>query len=128
MSTTHALIIKHDRHPLDHEPPDIEFSIECPGVTDACHMWVECDRPRCREDNPNLGEGVVHGKRHLLFPGSGTWSVPTDTCYLVIADEMPDAADYLATKQKLGAGRYLIGHDFDEGCIADFQLVEEAAQ
>lgn len=119
MSDTHTLIVMVDPDP-ELSP---EYEIECPGVTDSCRMWVECDIPRCGSTDAGRDHNIVlHGKKHQLI--GSTWSVPTDTCYLVVADEMCDAADFLATKERLAAGRYVIGHDFDEGCIADFQLIE----
>lgn len=123
MSDTHTLIIKFDTDPLGHEPSDVDYSIECPEITDACRMWVECDIPGCgSEDAVRDHKKVIHGKRHQLI--ASTWSIPTDTCYLLIADELCDAADFLATKLNLGPGRYTVGHDFDEGMVAELTLVE----
>lgn len=124
MSAVHTLVVTVDPHPLDHEPPDVDFFIECPGVTDACRMWVECDIPNCGStDAERDHNAVLHGKRHQLVVS--TWSVPTDICYLIVADETPDAADSLAAKQHLGPGRYLVTHEIYEGCVAEFQLAEE---
>lgn len=124
MSDTHTLIITAYADSTMDEPTELDFTVECPGVTDACRMWVECDVAGCGSTNAERDHNIVlHGTRHQLI--SSTWSIPTDTCYLIAADEMPDTADFLATQQELGAGRYLVGHDFNEGCIADFQLIEK---
>jgi len=125
VSDTHTLVITMHSDCIDMEPTDVDYDIECPGVSDACRMWVECDIPNCENDSGHNAGELIHGKRHQYVGDS--WSVPTDTCYLAVADEMPDAADYLATKHQLGVGRYVVGHDFDEGRIADFQLLREEA-
>lgn len=122
MGATHTLIIKGDVE----EPNNSDlfsYDIRCPAVSDDCRMWVECDIPNCAHDNGHDAGEVFHGKRHQYIAGS--WSVPTDTCYLLVADEMPDAAAFLAGKEHLEAGEYEIGHDFDEGRIADFHLAKE---
>jgi hypothetical protein len=125
MSDTHTLIVTADAE----EPTDSElfgYEIRCPEVTDACRMWVECDRLDCEvraADEFNEFEYQGHGQRHRYIQDG--WMVPDgDACYLIAADEMPDAAAFLVTKEQLGAGEYQIGHDFDDGRIADFQLID----
>jgi hypothetical protein len=127
VSDTHTLIIKGDAEaPTDADLFDYE--VHCPGVTDACRLWVGCEVPECPgstggDDTLYDVSDVAHGQKHRYINDS--WMVPTDGCYLVAADEMPDAAAFLVTKADLGAGEYKIGHDFDDGRIADFQLIEK---
>lgn len=130
MSSVHTLIIKVSGNDVDGEGWDVDYSIECPGVSNACRMWTECDVPECpgrtgQDDTLYDVSDIAHGQPHKYIDDS--WMVPTDTCYLIIADELPDAAGYLASKQNLGAGRYQVGHDFDEGTIADLHLIEEVS-
>jgi hypothetical protein len=119
VSNVHTLIVTADSQ--DRADTDLfAYDIRCPGVSDACRMWVECDIPTCNAENAGKDNLTVHGKRHQRI--ASTWSVPTDTCYLLIADEMPDAAAFLVTRDHLAAGEYQVGHDFDEGRIADLHL------
>lgn len=130
MSDTHTLVVTMHSDCLDMEPTDVDYAVECPGVTTACAEWVLCKVAECPGNNggddtlydvSNVAHGVEH--RYVDSSSGGFWGVQSGACYIVGADEMPDAADYLATKEELGAGRYLVGHDFDEGRIADFQLI-----
>jgi hypothetical protein len=122
---THTLIIKAVANPNEVDNWR-DFSIECPGVTDACRMWVECDIPNCGSEDAERDNNVVkHGKRHQLIVS--TWSVPTDTCYLMIADELSDVAASMADSEKLPPGRYEVDHDFDEGMVSWLTPVKVAA-
>ena len=124
MSDIHTLIIGAD--PLEPADPDLfTYEIHCPGVTDACRLWVGCEVPECPgntggDDTLYDVSDVAHGQKHRYIDES--WMVQTDHCYLVSADEMPDAASFLVTKAGLSAGEYQVGHDFDEGRIADLHL------
>jgi hypothetical protein len=125
MSSSHTLVIEVSGNDVDGEGWDVDYSIECPGVTDACRMWVGCDIPDCpgnTGDDDTLYDvsNIAHGKPHKYIDDS--WMVPTDTCYLIAADELPDAAEFLATKDGLVPGRYAVGHDFDDGRLADLHL------
>lgn len=113
MSRVHTLEV------FDLDGGDQAYTMTCPGVDDDCRVLLECDWPGCAAadlwDNVDLDDGArayAHGKLHVL--SSGSWWAPTGTCYLVIADELADAAGALAGREGLTAGRYPVEHEFDE--------------
>lgn len=102
----HILVV---RPPIEegHVP---QYAVECPGVTDACRMWWECDKPDCPPFSPHTTEEdeaidngfVQHDREHRLLDGL-EWCVPTDRCWFASYDDLEGAVDALALP---GSGRY----------------------
>jgi hypothetical protein len=101
--TRHILIVTPD-------PDDPEggytYVVECPGVTDACRMWVECGYNH--SDDDLYEDETAHGERHQMIGDIG-WCVSTDACFIVGNDYLHDAAEGIAP------GRWLVDHDYDDG-------------
>lgn len=126
MSKTHTLIITvtpgADPTEVDHWQ---EFAVDCPGVTDACRAWQECQVAGCPANAGNSNvlwevSDVSHGQEHRHI--NDAWMTATDRCYLLDADELPDVAETLATKPELPPGRYEVVHSFDDGAIEYLEL------
>jgi len=86
-----------------------EYSVECPGVTDNCRLWRECDQDK--ELSFDLDEEevwqTVHGVEHQLI--DDRWMVRTEECFVRDNDRLAEAAGDL----ELPAGTYEV--DFDSG-------------
>jgi hypothetical protein len=83
---------------------DLSYTVECPGVTDACRAWRECTT--CPRPLPADAEDALwddreaHGVEHQHL--DATWMVPTGECFLATAEDMWDAGRALG----LPAGRW----------------------
>lgn len=104
---------------------DYRWSIECPGVTRACEMFLaclECVSPD-EQTTHALGEGEpVHGVEHDRIHGLG-WATPTGRCYVQAADTTGDAVYEL----DLPPGQYLVGHDYGEPDEITLYVIEPAS-
>ena len=101
MSRIHTLVLAGQGRPLRH-------TVECPGVTDACRMWMPCDDPGCLHDD---------------CPRT-----PSDRCYFLVADELvpdtlPEAVQRLVDREQLRPGRYAITHVFGDVGVDELALV-----
>ena len=114
----HALIIHRD---LDVEyGPSVD--IECPGVTEACRMWVECRTPECPgsnggDDTLHVVSPIAHGVEHRHFdegPG-GYWGIRSDECYAL--DHGHAAGEEFADEHHLGTGRHEVFVEVDETTV-----------
>lgn len=123
----HTLAVIGD--PSDPHSDLYQYEIDCPGVTDACRMWTVCnvvDCPGRTGDDDTLYDvsNIAHGQPHRYIDDG--WMVPTDTCYLIAADEMPDVAADMVAKESIGPGSYRVDHDFDDGRLSILALVGAA--
>lgn len=125
MSQIHTLVIT----AIPGADPDevdvyLDYSIECPGLTDACRTWEPCKLPESEHDS-NRSAGVHHGVNHLWHEGR---MVGMDRCYLQCdADDLPDVAGELTAKEDLKPGRYQVEHTFDDGSLDMLVLVGDAS-
>ena len=102
---------------------DMDVSIECPGVTDACAEWVECPDGDCpgyggRDDEFEDGNRA-HGEEHRNIDGA--WMIRSGFCFA--ENHGHDAAGQMAERLSLGIGRYEVIPEFDDGTLNDFVLV-----
>lgn len=102
MSEPHKVKVAHDAASHDfgcHD--DCEVEIICPGVTDSCRCWQECEdcrKARTRVDLEAFDErlreaGEAHGIDHEWI--DGVWMTPTRAC--VTAALESDAGDLVYT-------------------------------
>lgn len=106
------------------DPAEPEFTITCPGVTDACAEWVECPNGDCpgwgaRDDEFEVGN-LAHGEEHSNL--DGTWMIRSGGCYAETHGHA-EAAEF-AERNHLSAGQYHVRPQFDDGMIVDFELVD----
>ncbi len=115
----HVLTIKIDVPHDDYA--DMDVSIECPGVTDACAEWQECQVNGCPgTTGDDFEEGnVAHGVRHRNI--EGCWMTRSGFCFA--ENHGHDAAVQMAERLGLDAGRYEVVPEFDDGTLSDFVLV-----
>lgn len=116
----HTLIVTDD-----YGDGTMRYRVACHGVTDACRTWAEAD---CLEASPRdewddetwfdfTGEDASHGVKHAYIDGS--WSHPTDDCWLVVSrDDLVEAACGL----RLPPGRYVVTHEYECGGEGAFTL------
>lgn len=105
----HVLVVTADPD----DPERLDYSVECPGVTDECRMYRDClagkaERSaldRAADDGEPL---VAHGKRHLKVDGA--WMAETDHCYAQGHDGLPDTA-----VDRFPVGRHPIEWDTGDG-------------
>lgn len=115
MADQHVLVV-HPAPPDDR--PHLRYTVECPGTTDDCRAWMECNRRGCPPFAPGSdaeeqaeadAEFTAHGVTHR-WDGAG-W-LPLSWCWIAHHEALSDAAEYL-----LGAdpapGRYPIRHETD---------------
>lgn len=120
---THTLIIKVDRHPLDHEPPDVDFTVKCHGVTDACAEWTECKQADCPgntggDDTLYDVSPIAHGQEHRYFDettATGYWAVRTGGCWA--ENNGHAAAEEFAEEQGLADGTYDVDVEVDDSTV-----------
>lgn len=95
-------------------------SIECPGVSPECALWVEC--PQCADDEACVGTVVETDSGYRCVPSSddpceerhgvhhhacdGQWFIQTDTCGATDLEEMDDAVYELF--EEVGAGTHRV--------------------
>lgn len=86
-----------------------EYAVECPGVTDRCRMWRECEQDKALSDDLDEDEesATVHGVEHRLI--DDRWMVRTEDCFIRDNEGLDEAAGDL----ELPAGTYPV--DFDSG-------------
>lgn len=93
------------------EEPELTYTIECPGVTDACRTYWECRRDHSEDDIVRMeNEEEVHGALHTYVSGLG-WATPSDRCYVQEADAVSEEGSYIA---KGKPGRWLVGYEFGD--------------
>jgi hypothetical protein len=120
MSAIHTLVITHSGNDADGWEAD--YTIECPGVTNACRSWQPCPRPEADHDS-NRAAGIHHGEQHVWNEGR---QAALDRCHLANdSDTLADAFEELAVKHKLSPGRYQVWHHFDDGQIDTLTLASE---
>ena len=125
---THYLVVtldpvpEKDRAEYDAAPADErgdwdsdrrQYTVECAGLTQACHGWIECQKPHddLTQDVEDEGEGVLHGVYHQRFHFG--WAVETGQCSLyAFPDSWCDSGYELANE--LGEGRHPIDFDWDD--------------
>lgn len=104
---------------------DRDYAVVCPGVTDACRMWVACspckpgDGERLDDDEPF---GVAHGVEHQNF--SWGWSVPSGQCFVRDNEGLYDVAEELA----LEPGRYPVEHECEDESYLVLHLATKGAR
>lgn len=116
------------------------FKIECPGVTDACRSWIECQdkactvwrdhTDRCRDDcsihfDPDNDEPTLHGIRHLYSDSVSGWCTPQDQCWPATNGDLRDVA--MDLRETWASGRYPVRHglDADYDYSLTLTLIEE---
>lgn len=131
--THHVLIIKSIEAVTDDDTGlSIDFTydidIECPGVTDVCAEWVECGVAECTmpaEYNHSSRDALGHGVEHRWFREPSIWGVRSGFCFAAIHGH--DIAGEVAERLRLGAGRYEVDPEFEDGSLQDLALVDEDA-
>ena len=117
-------------------PGDRRYTVECPGTTDACQMWRECEHPTCQPRTAENPDGYVdheawddalfddpdrHGVEHM--PLLSTWCVPSaGQCFVRDNDNLSDAADDLA--RRLAPGRYPVTFQVEDEEYLILKLAE----
>ncbi|WP_431881670.1 hypothetical protein [Micromonospora chalcea] len=105
------------------ESHELDYAIECPGVTKHCRMWWTCHWCKSLDYdllNPDAeAEPVAHGMVHRYIDDN--WMVPTEQCFLRDNDYLGVAAGDL----ELRPGRYLVDHDCGDGTELILLLVRE---
>jgi hypothetical protein len=117
MNTRHVLAITAKPDPGDGVHPS--FTIECPGVTDACRCWWECTTCKAADIRhlEDIGDDVAHGVRHEHVGDNG-WSTPSDDCLLQISEYTPDVVHDLVYGLNLEVGRYpIVKFLFEDGVL-----------
>jgi hypothetical protein len=115
--TPHILVVTGTIDPTE-GLDERDFTLECPGVTDACRGWIGCDCTNTRGRDLSWEEPLVaHGVTHQYLDGE--WMRPTDGCYFAGHDGLPDAVvDLPVDGVLLTAGRYEVAPTYDgDGCI-----------
>jgi hypothetical protein len=114
--TIHTITVLRDADP--ELMPEAE--IHCPGVTDTCAEWVECQNPECAaedDERSTLDDYTAHDQQHRYFDEqpSGYWAVRSGFCY---AENHGDAeASEFAEREKLGAGRHNVLVEVDDSTV-----------
>lgn len=127
----HVLVIAFDcdaeqAHPAEPHGKDCdqEYSVECPGVQDACREYLACQKEEeaCQGDGGGFldDDGMAHGVEHAYI--AGQWMLPTDRCYIAGHDDMPNTASDL----DLTPGRYPVEHDVGDGTELYLYALKEA--
>jgi hypothetical protein len=107
----------------DRQRCDYTWRIECPGVTRACEMFLEC--PECKDPKDPARQDELdrdseaHGVEHDHIPGLG-WATPTGSCYVQNADLIGDAVSDLS----LPPGRHLVDHDYGDPDEITLHVIE----
>lgn len=98
---------------------DLDYELECGGVTFACEAWQECGVCRPTEDEEDTGEYERHGEYHRLI--DGTFMTSTGRCVIQVCDAGGSAMDLLANLPDpvaLAGGRFPIDVDeCEEGTV-----------
>lgn len=136
----HTVTIKHD--PASHAEDchdDCTVDVHCPGVTDKCRTWWECnvcriamasmdsdDRAKWEDLMYDEDDGAWHGVDHSHI--DGMWMTPSEDCLLT--SSLDNNADDLV--YELPEGVHPVDLDCDEGFvnvipIPEKWLVENAA-
>lgn len=111
------------------DDPQLDYAIECPGVTPACALWLECSTcyvPRVglaaerREELEQTGE--AHGVEHQWI--DGRWMTPTTDCYLAGHDALGEEGGYIAQGKP---GRWPVEHEVGDGTELYLHTIEVPA-
>lgn len=109
---------------------EIEYTLECPGVSDACRAWVVCGCPESEfseelDGSPLDDDPAAHGVEHVY--GEGEWNRPTDDCFYTGADYLPEAVQemFRVARREPASGRYAVTFKYDAEGAFDMYLAEE---
>ncbi|MEU1761202.1 hypothetical protein [Micromonospora sp. NPDC005652] len=95
------------------ESHELDYAIECPGVTGRCRMWRDCHWCHARTDGEfdswESTNVVAHGMTHRYI--GDRWMVPTEECFVRDNDDLGAVAGDLGLKP----GRYAVDHDSGDG-------------
>jgi|SRR5687767_9337383 hypothetical protein len=116
-SAPHMLVVTADPD----DPEILDHEVECPAVTDECREWRWCTVAECTVPAEyNFGaDAIGHGERHKYI--KDRWMVPTDNCYVVCHDGLPDAV-----ADRFPVGRHAIGWDVGDGTEIEIYAIEPA--
>jgi hypothetical protein len=89
-----------------------DVKVECPGVTDACRSWEDCDEctPEDEEAMDRTGDGWAHGVAHFRRGDEG-WFVPGEDCDYRLCVYRHDARDMF---QGHAPGTYPVSYVCDD--------------
>lgn len=117
----HVLVIE-----IDGNDQELSYRVECPGVTDHCQMWEECQPCNADEEvSESLWDtdGEHHEQVHQYIGDLG-WSLPVDQCFVTDNDNLTEAAQILAEQHHLIPGRYPVSFAAEEGVYLHLDLLE----
>lgn len=125
----HILVVTQTCDPHPGEPHEVDCydrSIECPGLTPACQMWMPCPEGECkaRPEPDGYEDGDFHGVYHRHFRLDGFWwGIPEpQSCFYRDADGTSDATWGLVPAGE--TGRYPVDVEADDANPV-FHLIEE---
>lgn len=98
--------------------PDLDYRVECPGVTDGCRSWEPCG---CGLDRAEDETCPRSGLEHICFAEFGL-GTPTRACFVATNDWLSDAASDLG----LPPGEYPVTFDVEDEVYLRLYLVTEA--
>jgi hypothetical protein len=136
--STHTLIVSHDplspaeQYEYDHGDAGVRrdmdrdrrrVTIECSGVDQTCHAWIECmERHDWSDEQWDDGEAEAHGEHHQNI--NAMWCVESGKCSVDPAfhDWWYESAEELA--DQLGVGRWPITFTWED----EYVLIERARE
>jgi hypothetical protein len=98
-------------HPDENDPErtELEYTVECPGVTDACRRYEDCRASLAEQDLLYRSEDrIAHGQRHISI--DSCWMAETPFCNVMTNDWLQDSAD-----GRFPLGRHPITWDVGDG-------------
>jgi hypothetical protein len=109
----HILVVTGE-YDIGDQIDDRKYEIECPGVTDACAMWIPCDCAAAARPDQLWEDPVAHGVEHQNIDGE--WMTQTDQCLYAGHDSLPDVAADMRepgpARRELDPGRYPVVPDY----------------
>lgn len=126
MAAAHILVVhRHD------DSDDVDATVECPGVSDSCRLWIECAVccAETREVQARVHELCDDGEQHeihgvLHIRGEGTVWAYTHRCL----SDYDGATDSIAdTAANLPSGRYPVDVNYLGDGDVEIELIGPAA-
>ena len=103
----------------------LEYSIECPGITEDCRAWTRCGQEPCAklvEGDESLESFRLHGTDHLVLGETEPAAfVATDSCLLVTWPRLAYAGEGLGL---VYPGRFPVDSERECDCCLGLVLRE----